>query len=364
MIPLAVGLGVAAGTGLASYLANKSANDRAEMIQDRNFQDWMNLNIPNPEEQKIALQKFVSTGEMSPVMQHAISQSPSEFQKIVTNPAYQGAQNKALSQLSQIGEEGGLRLQDKVALQDARIQAQTRERSQRQGIADEMARRGGGNNGFGVAARLSGISSSADRESQAGLQTASDAQNRALQAIMGAGNLAGQYRSQDFGEQAQKASAADRINAFNTANLRDVNAANVGAENYSNEYNLKNKQRISDSNTQLANVQEQHNKGLVQQQYENQLSKLRGATGQSNEVAKTDQRGGQLTGNAISNIGGAASNYALLDNYFGKGSAPASSVSTDSASSNGYSISPNAQASLDKIKENPDEENPYYVARR
>lgn len=346
------GIVTGAVTGMANFFANQSANERAMMIQQKNFQDWMNLNIPDPAEQKVALQRFVSQGELTPVMQQAIAQAPSEFKNIVTSSQNKAAQNKALSQLSQIGEQGGLRLQDKAALADARMDAITREKSGRAGIADEMARRGLSGSGYDVAARLSGQQGVADRESNAGLKVASDAQDRALQAIMSSGKMATDYRNQDFGEQAQKASAADRINAFNTANLRDVNAANVGAENATNAFNLQNKQRISDQNTSLSNAEQQYNKGLIQQNYENQMKRLEGATGQVKGMAESERKGGENLGNTISNIGGGVANYAAMEDYFNKKQA--------SQNGDGYSAPSNIQSSLNKVKNGyDDDEDPY-----
>ncbi len=334
-------LALGAGAGIGNFIANKSANDRALMVQNKMFQDWMNLNIPDPAEQKVALQRFVSSGELTPVMQKAISQEPSAFEKIVKNSEYQGAQNRALSELANIGNEGGLRLQDKAALQDARLQATTRERADRLGIADEMGRRGLSGSGYDVAARLSGQQGVADQEANASLKVAANAQDRALQAILGAGKLAGDYRSQDFAEKGARASAEDRINAFNTANLRDVNASNTNAENYANEYNLKNKQRISDQNTTLSNAEQQFNKNLIQQQYDNQVKRLAGATGQAQGIAAGEREGGKILGNTISNIGGAAANYAAMDGYF----------KNNSANGSGYSMPDNLRASVDKVKD-------------
>lgn len=348
MDPVSIGLlGSGIISGIGNFLSNSSANDRAAALQDKVFQQWMQLHIPDPAEQKVAMERFVSQGQLTPVMQQAIAQSPTEFSKIVTSSQDKAAQNRALSELSNIGNQGGLRLQDKSALQDARLGAQTRERSNRLGVADEMSRRGLSGSGYDVAARLSGQQGTADQEANAGLKVAADAQNRALQSIMGAGKLAGDYRSQDFNEQSAKASAADKINAFNTANLRNVNAANTQAENYSNEANLKNKQKISDQNTTVSNAEQQYNKGLVQQQFDNQVKQLAGATGQANALAGTTQKGGQLLGNTISNVGSSLGNYAALDSYFSK--KPASS-----ADGSGYSLPDNLKLSLNKAKDDDD----------
>jgi hypothetical protein len=300
-------LGVGVVSGIANFLSNQSANDRAQMVQQQQFQKWMELNIPDPAEQKIALQNFVSQGTLSPKMQEAISQEPSEFSKIVTDSGNKAAQTRALSQLEDIGDSGGLRLQDKAALQDSMLSSQARDRGNRQGIAADMARRGMGGSGYDVAAQLQGLSTTSDQNANNSLKVAAGAQDRALQSILGAGDLATKYRTQDFGEQSAKATAADRINQFNTANLRDVNASNVGATNRASEMNLANSQRLSDQNTALANSQQMYNKNLLQQNYENQIKQLQGATGQSDKIAAGDRRTGELQGNAISNIGNSAS---------------------------------------------------------
>lgn len=349
-MPWALAIGAVAGIG--NYMASKSASDRAMMLQQQNFKQWMDMAIPDPEAQKVALERFVNQGELTPVMQKAIAQDPSAFQNIVTSSENKAAQNKALSQLSQIGEQGGLRLQDKAALQDAMLHGQAQEKANRLGIVDEMGRRGLSGSGYDVAARLSGQQGVADQQANSSLKVAANAQDRALQAIMGAGKMATDYRNQDFGEQAQKASAADRINAFNTANLRDVNAANVGAQNYSNEQNLKNKQRISDQNTSLSNSEQQYNKGLIQQQYDNELKRMAGASGQIAGMAASEREAGKALGNTISNIGGAASNYAAMDSYFNK---------KNSANGSGYGeMSPANQDAINRIKASNDDDEEKY----
>lgn len=339
----AIGAGAASlGTGILSYLAESSANDRAALMQDRALQQWLDLTVPDPEQQKIILEKFVLQGKIDPILQQAIKQDPSAFNQIATDASQKTAQNRALGELESIGYQGGLRLQDKEALQEAQLRNQAQERGERQGIAANMSRRGLGGSGFDAAAQLQAQQSSADRNSQAGLSAAAAAQDRALQAIQGAGSLASQYRTQDFGEQAQKASASDRINAFNTQNLRNVNAANVGLQNRAQEMNLQNQQDIANKNTNLANEQEKYNKSLLQQQYENQLRKLGGYTGQSNTRALTEQHGGEISargiqniGSAISGSGGSAANGSFWDDYFKNGGGAASGGATSGGLASG-----------------------------
>lgn len=322
---LAIGAGASLLSGIGNFLSNSSANDRAAMLQNQAMQQWLKVNIPDPAQQKVALQRFVQQGQLDPVLQTAIQQDPSAFNKIVTDSTYKSAQNNALSQLEDIGNSGGMRLQDKADLQTALMQSQVQERAQRQGIEADMERRGMGASGFDVASQLQGQQTAANQLATNSLQTAANAQNRALQSIEDAGNMATQYQTNDFNQQAQKASAQDRINQFNTQNARDVNAANVGMQNYDQQQNLQNKQDIANRNTQVSNQEQMYNKSLAQQQFEDQSQVAAGMTGQYNNEAQTAQRGGQIAGNTISNIGsgisGAATSQAnsdYWDSYFSR----------------------------------------------
>lgn len=306
MDPLTGALAVGAVSGIGSFLANQSAADRAAALQDKSLQEWLKVNIPDPAEQKVVLDKFVSQGTLDPKLQSAIAQNPSEFENIVTNASHKTAQNRALGELENVGYEGGLRLQDKAALQEAQLQGQQQDRAARDNIGAEMARRGLGGSGFDVAARLQAGQASGDRNAANSMKVAAGAQDRALQAIMQAGQLGTQYRTQDFGEQAQRANAADRISQFNTANLRDVNAANIGAQNQAQAANLAASQNLSNQNTQLANQQQMYNKNLSQQQFENQAKKTAGMTGQYGQQAGMALQQGQNTANMIGSMGGAA----------------------------------------------------------
>lgn len=96
---------------------------------------------------------------------------------------------------------------------------------------------------------------------------------------MQGGQLGGQVRSQDFNEQSAKAQAADSISRFNAANRQDVLAKNVGTRNAANQANLTESQRIADANAQMRNNQQQYNKELQQQRFDNQSRIVSGRSG-------------------------------------------------------------------------------------
>lgn len=324
---IALGVGGLAGLagGVGSYLANKSAGDRAKMLQELGVQEWLDANVPDPELQKIYLQKFVQQGTLDPHLEQAIKADPSAFEKIADNARYTRATDQALSQLENIGNSGGLRFQDEATLQKLMQEGQTNERSNREAINANLARRGLGGSGFDVAAKLEGAQSTADREASNRLEIAAQAQNNALRSIEGAGELGNNLQNSEFNRNAQKAQASDVMNRFNTENLRSVQERNVGYQNAAQAQNLAEKQRVADQNTGLSNQQQIANKGLLQQQYENKLKRAAGVSGQYNQQANTELQQGQNLGNFLSNTGqglgsiaGGVANYNFWDKQFNK----------------------------------------------
>ena len=316
------GLASLAG-GVGNYLANSSASERAQLLQNKALQEWIKLQIPDPAAQQLALKQFVSAGKLDPKLEQSIHADPSAFKNIVTDISNKNAQNRALSELSDLGNQGGLRLQDKAALQDSMDDSISRERGDRLAIGQEMARRGLGGSGFELAGKLQAAQSGADRNARAGLHVAAKAQDRALQAIMGAGDMATKLRGQDFSEQAQRASAEDKINLFNTQNLQDVQQRNLAMQNRASEMNLAQAQKTSDQNTQLGNYEQEHNKKLKQEQYDNEVKKAAGISGQYNNQANGAFQQGQNLGNFFTNMGTGINSAATAiaqqdfwDNYF------------------------------------------------
>ncbi len=305
--------------GIGSLISGQDANSRAQAAQEKAFQMYMGMAIPDPAQQKIAMQKYINEGILDPRLETAIKQDPSAFEKIVTDSNTKSAQNRALQQLQDEANSGGMNLQDKAKLQEAMLSSQAHARAEQQGIAAQMAQRGLGGSGFDVAAKLQGQQSSQDAQAKAGLQAAADAQGRALQAIQSSGQLAGQMQAQDFGQQAQKAAAADRINQFNTQNAQSVAGRNTDSLNAASKYNLDRQQQLSNSNVDATNKQNAYNTGLIQQQYDNKLKQVAGATGQLDKMANTAAQSGQAASNFASNIGqGVSQGASALDDYFKK----------------------------------------------
>lgn len=335
---VATGLLIAGGAaalagGVGSYLANMSAADRAAALQDKQLQEWIKINIPDPKEQELALEKFVSQGKLVPQLEQAIKQQPTEFSKITQGVQERAAQNRALQELQNIGNSGGLRLQDKAALQEAQMASTNRARGDRMAIEADMARRGMGSSGFALQSQLGAQQADADRNARSSLTAAASAQDRALQALIQGGQLGTQMRSQGFQEQSAKAQAQDAINRFNSGNLQDVQSRNIASQNAAQAANLAAAQQLSNMNTNLSNDQQKFNNSLIQQRFENEMAIARGKQGVLGGQAQAELARGQQTGNFFQNLGQTAAGTTA--SIAGLPSGQARSANTDTPVNNG-----------------------------
>jgi hypothetical protein len=136
--------------------------------------------------------------------------------------------------------------------------------------------------------------------SQEGDRLMSSAANARRAALGEQANMASQMSAQDLGLKTGKASATDMINQFNTQQRGATSASNVGYKR--------------DRATQLANIanqQEVANKGLIQQNFQNQIQKAGGIAQQQNAQAQNLQQQAagaqgaqQAQTGAILNLGG------------------------------------------------------------
>lgn len=317
MEPVSMALG--AGSVLSSLFGMFGGGNDAQKYVDDAVAQLVSVSIPDPAQQKIALERYRSAGELDPRLEAAIKQDPSAFESIVKNTKYSQAQNRALSELQSLGEEGGLSLSDKADLQDQMIANANKDKGNRAAITDEMARRGQLGSGMELQAQLAGAQDSGDRDAQTRLRALGGAQDRAMDAIIGAGDLAGKLENQDYQQKSDLATARDRIAAFNTENARGVQQRNVGAENAAAGTNLQNKQTLWNSNADMANKEQQYNKELEQQRFENDMKK-RGAiadaySGAAAQANKADQNRRTSFGGIASGLGQMGTAYQNQSNW-------------------------------------------------
>lgn len=143
------------------------------------------------------------------------TQGQTEFSKIAVDPSSKAAQMQALQAL-QDRAATGYSVEDQAAINQIQAENAQQEKSQRDALMANMQARGQGGSGAELAQQLAAQQGSATRNNQAGLDVASEGRRRALEAVMASGQLGGQMRAQDYGEQADRAKAQDAINNFNT----------------------------------------------------------------------------------------------------------------------------------------------------
>jgi hypothetical protein len=92
-----------------------------------------------------------------------------------------------------------------------------------------------------------------------------------------------------------------------------VGLANTQAKNAAMAQNLSEKQRVSDANTATRNQQQQYNKSLQQQDFENKYKKAGGVSTGLNNQALGYQQAGQATQQFLGTLAGAGASVAKSD---------------------------------------------------
>jgi hypothetical protein len=300
--------------GLVGMQEGQKGAHKAARSYQQAISQFENIGIPDIASQELALLMPEYQGDYMSQQEAALGLGPSAMEGVSSDPRLQEAQMASLEKLSQMGESG-LLPGEEAALRQSRRGAAGEAQAKNQQIMDDMARRGMGGSGAELAARLQASQSGADRMSQENDRVMQMAQERALGAIGQSANLAGQIRGQQFGEKSDVAKAKDYINQFNTQNQQSVQQRNVATTNAANMRNLTEKQRLGEAATANKNQQQVHNKGLVQQEFNNKMQKAGGLAGQyqqqganrqaqANNTAQMRAQTGAATDEAVSNWAG------------------------------------------------------------
>lgn len=336
-----IGVGAPILGGIVGNLFGNSEEEKAAQALADAKRQIEGVNAPNVEEQRIALQKLASQGQLTPEMEQALNLGPSKMEGISTDPRLRAAQMAALSSLQEVGATG-LNATDRAALQAIRNQNLQQTHANQESVLQNMQQRGVAGSGAELAAKLAAGQAGASEAQNQGLNVAAQAQARALQGMAQAGQLGGQLESQQFGEQSDIARAADEIARFNTANQQNVQQRNVGSRNTAQAANLAEKQRIADQNAALANQQEVYNKQLYQQQYQNQMQRAQALANQdqvqygANKANAAQTR--KMWGDIGSGVGKGASAFAGAGG-FGGGASGVSGAATSAGPNLGVNTS-------------------------
>lgn len=318
--------------GLLGQNAAQGDREAAMRLRRQAMDAFAGLQLPSVKEQEILLEQLRSQGQLTPEMEQAITQGRSEMEGISTDPRLKDAQLAALSSLQDIGNQGGMSATDRARWNSMQSDLNRNAGAQQAAVMQNFARRGQAGSGMELLAQLTNQQASADRASQQGMDIKAQAEQRALQALMSGGQLAGSMRDQDFSQASAKAQAQDAINRFNTQNRQDVQMRNVGASNAAQAANLGERQRIADVNVGMKNQQQIHNKGLLQQDFQNRMGRAAGMSGQAQSLAgATDARADRTAGmwaGIGSGLGQGIAAYGASQSARGSGKKP-TGVQTD-----------------------------------
>lgn len=264
------------------------------------------VDIPSPEALQVVLEKLQQQGELTPELEQALTQQVSQLQGWEESPELKSAQREALESLRQQGRTG-LTMEDRAALSDIQRRINAEQRGAQGAILQNMQSRGMLGSGAELAARLSAAQGGAELASQQGMDIASQAQQRALQALAQSGSLAGSQQQAEFQRAAAIAQAADAINRFNTENQQATQARNIAARNAAQSANLGEKQRVADTNVGLGNQQQMHNKQILVDDYNRRLQKAMAQAGiETEHVARRADEAADRTAAMWAGIGNAA----------------------------------------------------------
>ena len=294
------------GAGIIGSGKAADANRQAMALIQQSVTELQNIGIPSIQAMEISLEKVKQAGVLSPELENQIFQAKTEVDKIQLDPRLQDTQMGALDELVRTGQMGGMRLTDVANYEKSLGDIASRERGGREAILQDMAQRGATTGGASLAAQLYNQQQGAQQRHQDALSLSGKAQDTALQSILQSGQLGGQIREQQFGEQERRASAQDVINQSNAQASRATQQRNVAERNQAQAANLSALQNIWNTNTGLSNDEERFNKGLIQQDYNNRFAKQQAIAnaraGQASNITAQGQQQSEMWGNIGSGI--------------------------------------------------------------
>lgn len=204
--------------GILSALGLTSGNDggAADTLREA-VNEWRSVKIPTPEELGFIIEQYKADEAFtSPEQLYTgdLKQGETGLNALTTRQSLLDAQNNAVGDLTQVANEG-ITATENADIRRLLTTESGRQRGAREAILQNYQERGLAGAGGELAAQLLNQQSSADRGAQSALDISALGKQRALEALIASGNLAGSVRGQEFSEGASKASAQDAINAFN-----------------------------------------------------------------------------------------------------------------------------------------------------
>lgn len=302
----AIGGAAALGTGVAGAVAANNASKRAARTAGKAADNFYRFDDPDYEAMLLNLEELKSQGLITPEMEQEILQDPTLLADVNQDPRLLQAEMDALDTLSRISNQGGMDAQARLGMEQALLQSRGEARSAREANMLDAAQRGRLGGGLEFVSNQMADQNAANSAQMAGLAEAAAANQRDLAALDQMTGLSNQMQTRGMNLDLAKAQAQDAINRFNTQTRADVNQRNVQNRNQAQVANLAERQRIADENVKLRNAQQQYNRSIEQQKFDNNLARAQGAAGVAGAQSQAQAAAGQGVANILGGLGQSA----------------------------------------------------------
>ncbi len=193
----------------------------------------------------------VSSQPVSAQQAQVATAGPTAFGGISTDPSGRQAQQAQMAALSNLAKNGGRSAASDSSLAQIQQNENANARGQRGAIMQNAQARGMGGSGNSLLAQLTASQNATNNQSQQDMMVRGQDQQAGLQAGMGAAQIGGNMEAQDYGEQAQRAAAADAIAKFNAGNQGQTSVFNAGQANAMGQANAGRDQQAQEYNSGL-----------------------------------------------------------------------------------------------------------------
>lgn len=290
------------------------------------------------------LQQYAVAMNMSPAQMQAFLQQNNALADENVDQTGTSAQKAALSQLSDVANQGATGNATERAQQAQIQQDMGRNLAGQRGAIDQQAQARGVPLGL-LQAALSQQNAGQDAQqaNMAALQAQSGNYQTALNALAQQGGLGGSLQGQQNQQANTVAQAQNAMQQFNAANQQNASGTNAQFQQQANSQNTQNANQAGAANTGLANQRTQYNAQVPQTVFQNQMNKAQAAAGQYGNIANTATQQGQQNAGIFSGLLGAGGT--LLGGSMGGYTQPAKSLSgTDAVNSGAGSVPSGANA--------------------
>ena len=296
--------GIAAGVnaigGIAAGIAgSKISKEQARRMRDA-YAEFHGIEPPSIEELAYKLEQGAYIGDLTPESFESVEQTENALESIQKDPALRQQQVDVLDKFKQMSEEG-LTEADLAAARQSQRSVSADARSREKSILRQMAQRGTLGSGAELASQLGSSQSAMEQAAKDSDSRIRQVQERMYNATAKSGQLSGDLRKQDYGEESDLAASRNAIMAANLANKRATLNANVRSRNAAMASNLANRQQHEYDRAKLGNTQSQMDADLKRERYKNQLALAEKRAGILSDAAKAKAKSDASN---ISTVGG------------------------------------------------------------